>query len=158
MNKPGLVCALMLFILVSYSWKPERVAGKTLDLQNGFVGRWQVKFVLSGIGEKNLIFDAQAHGDGLILLQDAGPQNQPASSKVPAAWSVLDNNRVNASGEVELPLGTCCRESGTLILKGKFAGTNSISGKAIFVGSSEDAENVLGYRISTGTFTATREN
>jgi hypothetical protein len=120
------------------------------------VGRWRVKFSLPGIGEKNLIFDAQAKGSGSLLLLDAGPDNKPMTTPLPAAWSQTTNDRVSFTSEIELPLGTCCREMGTLIFKGKFDSTNSISGKAIFVGSTIDEENFNGFRSAVGSFAATR--
>jgi hypothetical protein len=110
------------------------------------VGRWRVKFNLSGIGEKNLIFDAQARGAGSFLLLDAGPNNKPAAFPVSAAWSDTTNNRVSFSGEVELPLGTCCREIGTLVFKGKLTSNDTIAGKTIFIGITEDEENFNGFR------------
>lgn len=123
---------------------------------SSLVGRWRVKFSLSGIGEKNLLLDSQPGGVGSFLLLDTGPDNKPVEAPLPALWSQTSNDRVNLSSEVELPLGTCCREIGTLILKGKFDSANSIKGKAIFIASTEDAENFIGYRSMMGTFTAAR--
>jgi hypothetical protein len=120
------------------------------------VARWRVKLTLSGVGEKNLVFDAQAKGAGSFLPLDTEPDGKPVAAPLPAAWSQTTNERVNFSGEVELPIGTCCREIGTLIFKGKFASNNSISGKAIFITSTIDEENFNGYRSALGTFTATR--
>jgi hypothetical protein len=119
------------------------------------VGRWRVKFTLSGVGEKNLVFEAQAKGSGSFLLLDTGPENKPAPDSLPAAWSITTNDRVNFSGEAELPIGHCCRETGTLIFKGKFKQGNLIQGKTLFVGTTEDEENLNGYRSLVGTFTAT---
>ena len=119
-------------------------------------GRWHVKFNLSGVGEKNLVFDAQAKGSGSFLLLDTAPDGKSVTDPQPAVWSQTTNDRVNFAGEVELPLGTCCREIGTLILKGKFTSSNTISGKAIFVASSVDEENYTGFRSTLGSFTATR--
>jgi hypothetical protein len=119
-------------------------------------GNWRVKFNLSGIGEKNLIFNSQRAGSGSFLLLDTGPDGKPAPDPLPGVWSQTTNNRVNFSGEVELPLGTCCREVGTLILKGKFNSTDVIAGRAIFIASTEDEENFNGFRSTVGTFTATR--
>ncbi|MEO8433475.1 MAG: hypothetical protein ABI596_01155 [Pyrinomonadaceae bacterium] len=119
-------------------------------------GQWRVRFTLSGVGEKNLIFDSQAKGPGSFLLLDTGPDGKAVATPQPAVWSATTNDRVSFSGEVELPLGTCCRETGTLILKGKFNSSNSISGRAIFIGSMIDEENFNGFRSTVGTFTATR--
>ena len=123
---------------------------------SNLAGRWRVKFSLSGIGEKNLLFDAQLKGVGSVLLLDTGPENKSVETPLPALWSQIGNDRVNFLSEVELQLGTCCRETGTLILKGKFDSGNSIKGNAIFIASTEDEENFNGYRSTLGTFTATR--
>jgi hypothetical protein len=119
-------------------------------------GRWRVKFILADGAVKNLVFESKPKGMGSFLLLDTGPDNQPVAEPLPAVWSQTSNDRVNFSAEVELPFGTCCREVGTLILKGKFTSSSSISGKLIFVGSSTDDENLYGFRSLTGTFTATR--
>jgi len=119
-------------------------------------GRWQVKFSLSGVGEKNLVFAAQAKGSGSFLLLDTAPDGKSVADHQPAVWSQTTNDRVNFSGEVELPMGTCCREIGTLILNGKFTSSNTISGKAIFVTTTVDEENYTGFRSTLGSFTATR--
>ena len=119
-------------------------------------GRWRVKFNLSGIGEKNLIFDSQGEGSGSFLLLDTGVDGKPESHPLAASWSQTTNNRVSVSGEVELPLGTCCREIGTLIFKGEFNSNDVIAGKAIFITSTVDEENSNGFRSTVGTFTAAR--
>jgi len=120
------------------------------------VGRWRVKFALSGGNEKNLIFDSRARESGSFLLLDTGPDDKPVAAPQPAAWSQMTNDRVSFSGEVESPIGTCCREMGTLIFKGKFASSNSISGTLIFVTSVDEEESPYKFRSMVGTFTATR--
>ena len=84
-------------------------------------GLWQVKFNLSGVGEKSLQFTSVAKGSGSFLPLDTEPDGKPLAERVPAIWSQTGNDRVNFAGEVELPLGRCCRETGTLIFKGKFS-------------------------------------
>ena len=115
-----------------------------------------MKFNLAGTGETNLVLVSLPKGAATFLLLDAGPDDKPAPNAVPAVWSQTTENRVNFSGEVELPLGTCCREVGTLIFKGKYGSADFISGKAIFIASTTDGENFTGFRSTTGTFTATR--
>jgi len=121
------------------------------------VGKWQVKFHLSdGVeAENNLIFDSQPNGGGsFLLIAKAG---EKAESVVqPAVWAETTNQRVSFSGHLELQLGTCCREVGTLIFKGKFASNNSITGKLIFVTSVEEEESPYKFRSEVGAFTATR--
>jgi hypothetical protein len=119
-------------------------------------GRWQVKFTLSGVGQKNLILESRGGGAASILLLDTGPDDRPVDHPLPASLSITTNGRVNFSSEVELPIGTCCREIGTLVFKGKITSDISISGTAIFIGSTQDEENPLGFRSMLGTFTATR--
>lgn len=155
-----LLTSLILLSVVVAQEVPLRAAFRQTGVPQSqganLAGRWRVKFNLSGIGEKNLVFDAQDKGSGSFLLLDTGPDNKPATFPLPAAWSQTTNGRVSFSGEVELPLGTCCRETGTLIFKGKFGSSNSISGKAIFISSTEEEENFNGFRSTVGTFTAIR--
>jgi hypothetical protein len=138
------------------AYQPVHQAPSSPAQSSSIVGRWRVKFNLSGVGEKNLLFDSQANGSGSFLLLDTGPDGKSVADALTAAWSQTTNGRVNFSGEVELPIGTCCREIGTLILKGKSSSNNTISGKAIFVTSTEDQENFNGFSSMLGTFTATR--
>jgi hypothetical protein len=119
-------------------------------------GRWRVNFDLYGTGKKNLVFDSKASGAGSFTLLDTGPDNKPEPSAVPAAWAQTTNDRVSFSGEAEMPFGTCCREVGTLLFKGTFKSKDSIAGKVVFVGSSTDDENSIGFRSMIGTFIATR--
>lgn len=119
-------------------------------------GRWQVKFAFAGRSEMNLIFHSKDKGSGTFLLLDTGPDGKAETSPRSATWTQTSNNRVSFSGEVELPIGSCCRETGTLIFKSRFSDNNSFSGKVIFVGSTEDEENPIGFRAMIGVFTATR--
>ena len=145
-----IVASFCLLLLLTNQAVPHTVAD--IDL----TGRWRVKFTFAGRTEMNLILDAQAKGAGTFLLLDTAPDSKPETSPRPAAWLQTTNERTGFSGEVELPIGTCCRETGTLIFKGKFASNNSLSGKVIFVGSTEEEENPIGFRAMVGTFSATR--
>jgi len=119
------------------------------------VGRWQVKFALINTPEKNFVFTAQEGGDGTFQLLDTGPDNKPVLNPQAASWS-LANNNLSISGEAELQTGTCCRETGTLILKSKLTSGNSISGRVIFVTNIDEDESPYKYHSTTGWFTATR--
>ena len=119
-------------------------------------GRWRVTFSLSGDPQKNLIFDSKARGAGYFTLLDTGVDNKPVPEPVPAVWSELTNNRVSFSSEVELPLGNCCREIGTLTFKGRFQNSNSITGKLVFVTSVDEEEAPYQFRSYVGTFSARR--
>lgn len=131
--------------------QPVKTSGQPANL----LGRWRVKFTMAGV-EKNLILLSQPRGLASFLLLDTGPDDKPVAHAQPAAWSLLTNDRVSFSGEAELPIGTCCRELGSLIFKGKFISSNSISGKLIFVTSVDEEESLYKFRSLVGTFTATR--
>jgi hypothetical protein len=119
------------------------------------IGRWRVKLTMAGL-EKNLIVVSRPRGVASFLLLDTGPDDKPVADPQPAAWSQLTNDRVSFSGEAELPIGTCCREIGTLTFKGKFTSSNAISGKLVFVTSIDEDESPNKLRSVVGTFTATR--
>jgi hypothetical protein len=120
-------------------------------------GRWRVEFALTSGEKKHLIFEAKSKGDGAFLGLDTAEGNKQTPEPLPAVWSETANERVTFSGDIELPLGTCCREVGTLIFKGSFISDTSLKGRAIFITSTTDDENFIGYRSDVGAFTATRE-
>lgn len=123
---------------------------------NGFAGRWRVRFSLVGISEKTLIFEAKPGGTGTFAGLDTGVDDKPVEP-APAVWSDIVNNRVSFSGNLDLPIGTCCRDVGALVFKGKFEPDGSIKGRVIFIGNTIDEENFNGFTTAPGTFTATRE-
>jgi hypothetical protein len=142
----------LILILVSVSLGVAQSAQPS-----NITGKWQVKFHLSdGVeAENNLIFDSQPNGVGSFsLIAKAGEKSETVVQ--PAVWAELSNQRVSFSGHLELQLGTCCREVGTLIFKGKFTSNNSITGKLIFVTSVEEEESPYKFRSEVGAFTATR--
>lgn len=120
-------------------------------------GRWRVEFSLTSGEKKHLIFEAKPKGDGTFLGLDTAEGNKQTIESLPAVWSETTNERLTFSGDIELPLGTCCRETGTLIFKGAFVSDRSLKGRAIFITSTTDEENFIGYRSDIGSFTATRE-
>lgn len=118
-------------------------------------GRWRVKFKMSGL-EKNVVFEAKENGAGAFKLLDTGVDDKPVAEPAPGVWSQLTNDRVSFSGETELPLGTCCREIGTMMFKGRFTSANAISGIVIFVTSVDQEESAFKFRSEVGTFEATK--
>jgi hypothetical protein len=149
-----LLLILVLFVQESALKATELQSDLTPAQAVMLAGRWRVKFSLPGVGEKNLVFDSRAKGAGSFLLLDTGPDGKAEAAALPAVWAQTTNDRVNFSAEVELPIGTCCRETGTLLFKGKIVSGNSITGKAIFITSTIDEENSNGFRSMVGTFTA----
>ena len=119
------------------------------------LGRWQVKFTVIDTPEKNLVFTALEGGDGSFQFMDTGPDNKPVPKPHAAAWS-LAKGSLSISGEAEVQTGACCKETGTLILKAKFTGSDSISGRVIFVTNVDEEEGAYKYHATTGTFTASR--
>ena len=53
-------------------------------------------------------------------------------------------------------LWACCREIGTLIFKGRFISSSSISGKLIFITNTSEEESPYGFHSWVGVFAATR--
>lgn len=143
------VLPLMLVALVVV----QAVAFQTPKLH----GRWRVKFKMTG-HEKNVVFEARENGAGSFKLLDTGTDDKPVPDPIPAVWSQLTNDRVSFSGETELPIGTCCREIGTMMFKGKFTSSNAIAGTLIFVTSVDQEESAFKFRSEVGTFEATRMN
>jgi hypothetical protein len=143
-----IACLLLVSSVVAQQTGPATPTNPKL------VGRWSVTFSLAGDVEKHLIFEPKAKGGGSFLLFDTGPDNKPVLDPAPAVWSQLTNDRVSFSGEAELPLGTCCREIGTLIFKGKFQSNTSIVGKLIFVTNIDEEESPYKFSSRVGTFTA----
>ena len=154
----GLPYSVALILLVStqgFAFQCATVAVSRPDQAADLVGRWKVKFSMMGL-EKNLILVSQEKGVASFLLLDTAPDDKPVPNSLPAVWSRLTNDRVSFSGEAELPIGTCCREIGTLIFKGRFSSNNSISGRLVFVTSVDEDESPYKLRSVVGTFTATR--
>jgi hypothetical protein len=139
----------------SHNLAPQRTFAKDSSKEISFVGRWHVKFTLVGGSEKNLVLTSHEKGEGSFEMLDTGPNNDRVLPLIPTTWS-QKVEFVSISGEVELPIGTCCRENGTLIFKGKLLSQNSYSGKLIFVTNTDEEESPYKYRSTIGTFTATR--
>lgn len=150
---------VVLFCLISLATAngvaPTNPQSKESLKETSFVGRWNVKFALMGGEEKNLVLIVQENGVAVLELKDTGPDNKPVPTPQPAVWSkTLDS--LSVTTEVELPTGTCCRATGTLIFKAKAKSTNSISGRLIFVTNIEEDESPYKFHSTVGTFTATR--
>jgi hypothetical protein len=120
-----------------------------------FDGRWRVKFTMTGL-EKNVIFEVKENGSGSFRLLDTGSDDKPVAELAPGVWSQLTNDRVSFSGETELPIGTCCREIGTMMFKGRFTSANTISGILVVVTSVDEEESPFKFRSVVGTFVANK--
>lgn len=143
----------VIFVILAFAGIAQPIEQETTTASP--VGRWQVKFTVIDTPEKNLVFTALEGGDGSFQFMDTGPDNKPVPNPHAAAWSVAKGS-LSISGEAELQTGACCKETGTLILKAKFAGSNTISGKLIFVTNIDEDESPYKYHATVGTFTASR--
>ena len=150
--KTGLRFLFILFVLSLFL--VEATGSKAQELSK-LQGRWHVTFKMSGL-EKNVIFEGGDNGSGSFKLLDTALDDKAVAQPVPAVWSQLPNDRISFSGEAELPIGTCCREVGTMIFKGKFTSRDAISGTLIFVTSVAQEESPFKFRSEVGTFTANR--
>ena len=151
-----LVIAFALLSLASvYGVSAQTPPSKDSSKETSFAGRWQVKFTLMNSDEKNLILVAKENGAGFLELKDTGPDNKPVPTPQPAIWSKTAD-KLNISSIVELPIGTCCREIGTVIFKAKIASNNSVAGNVVFVTNTDEEESPYKYRSTVGTFSATR--
>jgi hypothetical protein len=150
---------LLLFCLLSIvtvcGISAQTSAPKESLKATSILGRWHVKFTLTGGEEKNLDLTAREHGVGILELKDTGPDNKPVPTPQPAIWSTTSDT-LNISSNIELPIGTCCRENGTVIFKAKSVSSNSFSGKLIFVTNTDEEESPYKFRSTIGTFSATR--
>jgi hypothetical protein len=155
----GMRRLVILFSLLSlptvFVVSAQTLTSKPSLKETSIVGRWHVKFTLLGGEEKNLDLIAKEHGVGAFELKDTGPDNKPVPTPQPAIWSTTSDT-LSISSNVELPIGTCCRENGTLIFKAKVVAGNSFSGKLIFVTNTDEEESPYKFRSTIGTFSATR--
>ena len=151
--KRGLSFLFILIALSLFSLQTIKAQGNASGSK--LEGRWHVTFKMDGL-EKNVIFEARANSSGSFKLLDTAVDDKPVAHPVPAVWSQLTNERVSFSGEAELPIGTCCREVGTMIFKGKYSSANTISGTLIFITSVDQEESAFKFRSEVGTFTANR--
>jgi len=153
-NMKVLVVTLLVLVSVSLVGYQPQASARAVHAVN-LVGKWRVKFHLSGV-ENNLLFNSQPKGLGSFLLLDSKSDDKFEAVARPAVWGETTNERVSFCGHLTLQLGTCCREMGTLIFKGRFSSNNSITGKLIFVTSVEEEESPYRFRSEVGAFEATR--
>ena len=149
MNRKALLLAsVLLFVALPLAAQnsPVPVAG------------WSVSYTLPGPTTSNtsrqLIFISLTNGTGTFRM--IGPRTTTTTQTVfPAVYDWVTPDYISFTSEVELPIGNCCREAGTLIFKGTRSDTGVITGPVIFVVSLPMAASPQPYVIRTGSFTAT---
>jgi hypothetical protein len=142
-----LACLVRFFALSGTAQNsPEPVAG------------WNVSYTLisptSTNTSRQLLFMSYSNGTGTFRI--IGLRTTTTTQTIfPAVYDWVTPDFISFTSEVELPLGNCCREAGTLIFKGNRSNTGVISGPVIFVVSMPIATTPLPYVIRTGNFVAT---
>ena len=149
MNRNALVVAFVLLLVglpIAAQTSPVPVAG------------WSVSYTLPGPTTSNtsrqLLFMSFSNGTGTFRM--IGPRTTTAPQTVfPAVYDWVTPSYISFSSEIQLPIGNCCREAGTLIFKGNASNTGVITGPVIFVVSMPLATSPQPYVIRTGAFVAT---
>ncbi len=115
------------------------------------IGRWSVDVTFGDGSKRSLRFDAQGEGKGTFLVLDPRLKVWGPGKPSEAKWTRDEGNSVMFSGPVEFMLGNVGRDAGTLTFKGKFEGSDSITGEVEFA-------PLVGDRPTRhGTFKAKRE-
>jgi hypothetical protein len=119
-------------------------------------GSWKVDVAFPNGETRSLHFDARGSGKGSFLPLD--PRSSLAETAEPseAKWTQSDKGSVTFSGPVEFPIGNVGRDRGTLLLKGKFGGEDSITGEAAFFPLGQDSASPKARPSRSGTFKAIR--
>jgi len=120
------------------------------------VGRWQIALIFTNTARHTLRFDAQVSGKGSYLLLNAGSSLLEPPKASDAEWTQTGVNAVDFSGPIEFPIGNVGRNAGTLVFKGTFETTDTISGDVAFFPIGQDPKDATAVPSQTGTFKATR--
>jgi len=148
--KNPLFSFLLILVFVVQGWTYQDSPTKAPKL----AGRYLVEFQLEDLlGKIELKFKAQAKGSGSFLLLTPRSNLQPPATPTPAVYTQI-GGEVSFSSEVVFPLGNCCQLPGTLVFKGVFDSPETISGKVIFISTTQDEKGQLVVRVNTGSFTA----
>ena len=122
------------------------------------VAGWNVSYALVSttpvITPRQILFMSFSNGTGTFRI--VGPRTTTTTQTTfPAVYDWVTPDFISFSSEVELPVGNCCRETGTLIFKGNRSNTGEISGSVLFVVNMPGTAAPNPYVIRTGTFIAT---
>lgn len=102
---------------------------------------------------RRLVFISFSDGTGTFRI--IAPRTTTTQTIFPAVWRSVIPTFMSFSSEVEVPIGNCCRETGTLVFKGERFQTGVISGSALLVVNTPGTANPNPYYIRTGSFIAT---
>lgn len=116
------------------------------------INAYDVSFSLSERGGQRLTFLVFADGRGTFRLVG---KRLPPSVATPAVWDRITPTLISFSGEVQFPIGNCCRETGTLSFKGEIGSNGVITGRSVFVTNTPDPTNPTGFVTRAGEFIAT---
>src|SRR6266513_4546775 len=118
----------LLLILVAQTCFVAMAQGQSPEM----IGRWSVDVTFGDGSKRSLRFDAQGEGKGTFLVLDPRLKVWGPGKPSEAKWTRDEGNSVMFSGPVEFMLGNVGRDAGTLTFKGKFEGSDSITGEVEF--------------------------
>lgn len=119
-------------------------------------GTWKVEIAFNSGPARILRLEAEDSGKGSFLLLDPTLKAWGPAKPAQVKWSQSDDGSVTFSGPVEFPLGNVGRDVGTLILKGKFQGDDTITGKATLLPLDQDQKDADQKPAREGSFKASR--
>ena len=114
-------------------------------------GSWNIDVTFANDQHRSLRLDAQGDGKGTLTVTDPRSKMWGGATPSEGKWTSGEGSSVTFSGPVEFLVGNVGRDAGTLTLKGKFDGPDSITGEVDFSPLAGDAPS------RHGTFKAVRE-
>lgn len=135
---------VLIFILITQSIAVSEAQSSNV------IGSWNVEITFANNEHRLVRFDARADGKGSLAAADPRSKVWDGSKSSEAQWRRGEENSITFSGAVEFLIGNVGRDAGTLIFKGKFETSDSITGEV-------DFSPLVGERPSKqGTFKAVR--
>ena len=148
-----LLLCITLILFGTLSTLAQNKADEAADSQSPIVSGYDVSFTLCDYRQQKLIFLATADNRGTFQLLRRTTW-KPPSVTTPAVWDRITPTLMSFSGEMQFPIGNCCRETGTLIFKGQINSNGVITGRVVFVTNTPDPTNPTGFVTKAGEFTA----
>src|SRR5712691_5169243 len=115
--------------------------GLSAAQSSNVIGSWKMEITFANGESRSLRFESRESGKGSFLLLDPKLKVWGPAKPSEATWTPNDEGSVTISGAVEFPLGNVGRDAGTLVLKGKFGPTGTITGAALFFPLDQDPKN-----------------
>jgi len=134
------------FIVVSVLCCARMILAESPEM----IGHWNVEVRFDDGTRRRFQLEAQSDGKATLALIDPRARTWGAPASFAAKWSKDQANAVTFSAPVEFLIGNVGRDAGTLTCRGKFEGSDVITGEV-------DFSPAVGERPSRhGVFKATR--